>query len=599
MDLHAWITACTLVAIVLALIRDIARPDVVFLSALGVLLIAGVISPDEAFGGFAHPAVIAVGALFVVAAGIEETGVLHRLSHILLGTSRSMSARLARLMIPTALLSAFINNTPVVAMLTQPVQRWASRQGFSPSKVLIPLSYAAIAGGMITYIGTSTNVLISGLLVSGGYEELGFFDFAWVGIPAALVVVTFMALFGVRLLPERSHGLMFTRTPLRNCLFEVRIGDRSPWIGQTVAKAGLRAPRDAYLVHICRETLVMTVSPDFVLARGDILGFSGDVSVLEDLLRRPGLEVAYKSKSKNSTRSRNAGRSRNSTRTLPLYEAVVSGTSNLVGKTLSEVNFLETYGAVVLAMQRKTGRVSGALGSVPLKAGDLLLVGAMSDFEERWNASHAEFYYVKSRGTSKTKQPRSKAFMALAILTVMITVAATGLTSLAIATFIGAVAMIVSGCIPVSTARQALDLQVLILIAAALGLAEAVTKTGLASQLAASLLLLTDAGVFWSIMAIYISTNILTELINNQAAAVLMFPVALTMAAGLGVPPSSLALVVAVAASASFMTPVGYQTNLMVMSAGRYKVTDFMRVGIPVSLLVMCATSVVIVLVWL
>ena len=587
MEVQVWITAFTLVGIVIALVTDLARPDAIFLSALGILLVTGVLTPVEAFQGFAHPAVIAVGSLFVVAAGIEETGALHRVGNYLLGSSKSMAARLVRLMVPTALLSAFINNTPVVAMLTQPVQRWAARQGFSPSKVLIPLSYASIAGGMITHIGTSTNVLVSGLLVSGGYDALGFFEFAWVGIPAALVVVVFMSFLGVRMLPKKARGPMDRRAVLRNCLFEVRVGPRSPLVGETVAKAGRIAPGMAYIVHIRRDAHVMIATPDFVLAAGDILGFSGDMTALEDLLRRPHLGPAL------------PFRSRFSSKTLPLYEAVVSGTSNLVGKTLGEVNFLETYGAVVLAMQRKSGRLSGALGSVPLKAGDLLLVGAISDFEEVWHTSHAEFYYVTSRGPSKAKQPRSKIFVAAGILAATISAAASGLVPLTVAAFGGAVAMVASRCLTIGTARQALDLQVLILIASALGLAQAVTHTGLATLLGDSLLMVSGSGFFWAMVALYITTNVLTELINNQAAAVLMFPVAITMAEGLGASPYAFALIVAVAASASFMTPVGYQTNLMVMSAGRYKVTDFLRVGVPVSLLVMCATTAVISLVWL
>ncbi|MDE2731824.1 MAG: SLC13 family permease [Bacteroidota bacterium] len=589
MDHQGWITVCTLAAIIIALIRDLARPDAVFLSALGLLLVTGVLSPPEAFQGFAHPAVIAVGSLFVVAAGIEETGVLHRLGYILLGKSRSMATRLIRLMVPTALLSAFINNTPVVAMLTQPVQRWAAREGFSPSKVLIPLSYAAIAGGMATHIGTSTNVLVSGLLQSEGYSALSFFAFSWVGVPAAIVVVVFISFVGVHLLPKKSRGPLDRRSVLRNCLFEVRLVERSPLIGQTVAKAGLSAPGNAYIIHVRRDAHIMVATPDFILAEGDILGFSGDMTVLEDLLRRPDLEPAIPLRS----------RSRSSRGTLPLYEAVVSGTSNLVGKTLSDVTFLETYGAIVLALQRKTGRLSGALGSVALKAGDLLLVGALPGFEERWHSSHAEFYYVASRGTSSSKRPRSKAYVAIGILAVTIGLAASGLVPLTIAAFGGAVAMVLSGCLTIAIARQALDLQVLILIAAALGLAEAVTKTGLATHLGEALLAVSGTGLLWAMMSLYISTNVLTELINNQAAAVLMFPVAITMADGLGVSATSFALIIAVAASASFMTPVGYQTNLMVMSAGRYKVTDFMRVGIPVSMLVMCVTTLVIMLVWL
>ncbi len=587
MDVSAWITLATVVAIAIALVSDVARPDLIFLTGLGVLLVTGVITPSEAFAGFASTAVIAIGALFVIAAGIEETGLLRTFDHLLLSDDRSSARRLVQLMMPTALLSAFINNTPIVAMLTQPVQKWASRMGISPSKVLIPLSYAAIVGGMSTLMGTSTNVIVSGLMAEYGYEPLGLFAFSWVGVPAAILVIVFMAFVGVRLLPERSHGPAFAPRALAACLFEVRIRERSPVRGQTIAQSGLRNPGDAYLVHVRRDGHVMTASPELVLAHGDVLGFSGNVSALEDLLRRPGLGPTVTTKKGKSTQ------------TLPLYEAVISDTSNLVGKSLQDVQFDETYGAVVLAVQRKTGQLSGSLGSLILKAGDLLFVEAMAGFEERWHRSNAEFYYVASRGSSKTKQPRSKAYIGLGILLCMIALIGTGAFSLATAAFVAALAMIISGCLTIANARQALDLQVLILIAAALGLGEAVAKTGLANRMASGLLQMTEAGPILVLIALYAFTNVLTELITHKAAAVLMLPVGLSLASGMNLPPEAFALTVAVAATASFMTPVGYQTNLMVMAAGRYRVRDYLRVGIPVSLLVMATTTVVVSQVWL
>ena len=587
LDAYSWLTLGVLAAIALALLRDIARPDLVFLAGLGVLLVTGVITPGDAFSGFANSAVITVGALFVVAAGIEETGALRAFDRILFGRSRSLSWSLPRLMLPTACLSAFINNTPIVAMLTQPVQQWAARIGISPSKVLIPLSYSAIAGGMVTLMGTSTNVIVSGLLVQAGHPPFGLFDLTRIGVLAVVVVVAFMATIGFRLLPDGDHAQAVSGNGLQECLFEARIGARAPIIGHSIEEAGLRALRNAYLVHVRRGDRVMSATGDFVLAHGDVLAFNGDVAALEELLRRPGLEPGV---------AMAGGRA---TRTLPLFEAVVSDTSYLVGKSLRDVQFQERYGAVVLAVQRKSERIEGPLGRVPLKAGDLLFIGAAEGFDEHWNASRTEFYLVAARGASRMKQQPVRAFTALFILVAMILAVGAQLLPLVTASFAAALAMIFTGCLNMTTARRALNLQILILIAAALGLGQAVAKTGLTEVVADGLLGLSSLGVGVALVALYVSTNVLTELVTHKAAAVLMLPVALAMAVQLGVEPKAFALTVAVAAAASFMTPVGYQTNLMVMAAGEYRVRDYLRVGLPISLLVMVAAISVIYFQWI
>ena len=583
MDSHSWITLATVAAIAVALVRDLARPDLIFLSGLGVLLLAGVITPHEAFAGFASTAVITVGALFVVAAGIEESGVLRVFDRLFFGKGASLPRLLPRFMLPVAGLSAFINNTPIVAMLTQPVQKWAVRRGIAPSKLLIPLSYAAIAGGMVTLVGTSTNVIVSDLLIQQGYEPFGLFDLAWTGLPALLLVVAFMATVGIRLLPSRGILKTGARQSLREWTFEVRVGKRALMVGQTVAQADIQSLGDAQLAHVRRGDFVLTVEPSTRLMYGDVLAFSGDVTALEELLERPGLEPSAPVQFG---------------KTLPLYEAVVSDTSFLVGKTLGEVHFGERYGAVVLAVNRKTERVEGPLDRVPIKAGDLLLVGATEGYTDRWNASSAEFYYVAARGKSGKRFNRRGAYTALAILALMVVAVGTHLVPLATAAFAAALAMIASGCLTMHMARRALDLQVLMLIAAALGLGQAVVKTGLTDGVADVLLGLSGLGVVFVMVALYMFTNLLTELITHKAAAVLILPVALAMAVQLGVEPKAFALTVAVAAAASFMTPVGYQTNLMVMAAGKYRVRDYLRVGLPVSLLVMTGAIIVILFKW-
>ncbi len=579
MDVHSWVTLATIAAIAVALVRDVVRPDLVFLGGLGVLLVVGVITPGEAFTGFANPAVIAVGALFVIAAGIEESGVLRAFERLLFGAGTS----LPRFLIPVAGLSAFINNTPIVAMLTQPLQRWAARRGIAPSKVLIPLSYAAIAGGMGTLIGTSTNVIVSGLLVQDGYDSLGLFELTWTGVPAAVVVVVFMSTIGRRLLPDRGLRQSAVRQSLPVWTFEVRVRRRALRTGRTATSSDLMRPGDAKLVHVRRGDFVLEADADMVLEPNDVLAYSGDVTVLEELLERPGLEP---------------GMSVQVGKTLPLYEAVVSDTSFLVGRTLSEAQFRERYGAVVLAVQRKTERAREPLGRLPIKAGDLLLVGAAEGYTDRWNASSEEFYYVASRRSPRTRFDRRKAYSALAVLVVMVVAIGTRVVALATAAFGAALAMIALDCLSMDRARRALDLQVLMLIAAALGLGQAVAKTGLTDGVADVLLGLSGVGIAAVLVALYVTTNLLTELITHKAAAVLMLPVALAMAVHLGVEPKAFALTVAVAAAASFMTPVGYQTNLMVMAAGQYRVRDYFRVGLPVSLLVMVTSIIVILLKW-
>ena len=417
LELQAWLTIAVIVAIAGALLRDMGRPDLIFLGGLGVLLLAGVIVPEDAFSGFSNTAVLTVGALFVVAAGVQQTEALSVLDRLLFGESTRLRWVLPRLMLPTACLSAFLNNTPIVAMLTPRVQQWAQRTGLPASKLLIPLSYAAIVGGMMTLIGTSTNIIVSGLLVEAGQPAMGMFDLTWIGLPAMLVVVVYFAVVGHRLLPasklliplsyaaivggmmtligtstniivsgllveagqpamgmfdltwiglpamlvvvvyfavvghrllpDRGLGPPILEDGLQECLFEVRVGARASLIGQTVEEAGLRALGDAFLVHVRRRERLMPASPNEVLEPGDVLTFTGNVAMLDVILQRPGLE-------RNVSAVETDG-----LQTLPLFEAVVVSSSSLVGKSLREVQFREHYRGVVLAIQRSSARVEG------------------------------------------------------------------------------------------------------------------------------------------------------------------------------------------------------------------------------------------------
>ena len=584
----AWYTLSVLTVTVAALVKEWAQPALVFLGALAALLIAGVLEPAGAFSGFANPAVLTVAALYVVAAGVQRTNALSVLDRVLFSRAASTGRVVGRLMLPVSLLSAILNNTPIVAMLTPRIQAWAARRGLAASKLMIPLSYAAIAGGMTTLIGTSTNLVVSGLLQAEGYGALGFFDVAWVGVPVVFGVAGYFALGGHRLLPDRQKHGPVIEEGLKECLFEVKVAPRSPLIGQTVEGADLRALGDAYLVHLRRRGEVQQAGPQTTLQAGDVLTFTGSSTALEHLLQREGLE-----------RGVPALEADDEYETLPLFEAVVASSSGLVGKTLRELDFREQYRGVVLAMQRKDEQISSPLGRTPIRAGDLLLIEAPNGFDRRWNARRDEFYLVAPRRAEMQRARSSRAPVALLLTVGMIAVAALGLVPIVTAAFVAALAMVATRCLSSAEALRALNLQVLVVIAAALGLGQAVDATGLAGVLAHGLLSLTlPLGTLAALAALYVATNLLTEMITNNAAAVLMLPIALAAAPELGMTPRALAVLVAVAASASFMTPIGYQTNLMVMAPGGYRFGDYARAGLPVSLLVMLVALTVIGFIW-
>ncbi len=585
---EAWVTLGIVVLMLIALIKELARPEVALLASLAPLLLLGILTPDQAFAGLSNSAVLAVGSLFVVAAGVQRTGALSFTDRLIFPRSPSVAAAIPRLMLTTGAMSAFLNNTPLVAMLIPRVQTWCERAGVPASKMMIPLSYASIVGGMTTLIGTSTNLLVAGLMEASGVEPLGLFDLSWVGVPAALAVIAYFSAFGHRWLPDRSEEAAEFKEGLTECMFEVRVAPGSPFVGQSVEEAGLRALGNAYLAHVRHGGEIIPSSPDAVLRAGDVLAFRGSAVMLEHLLRRPGLQRVVESVETSELT------------TLPLYEAVVAPSSDLVGHSLKEVGFRERYQGVVLGIRRRDVPVDGSLGHVKIQPGDLLLVEAQNGFDKRWNQNRDEFYLVAPRRQEELKVQRAKAPLALAILFGVIAFAAFDVISIVTASFVGALLMIATGCLRVAEARRAVDVSVLLVIAAALGLGEALSSTGLAGVAAQGMVgAAAGFGVVGVLAAVYIATSVLTELITNNAAAALMLGIGLAAAQGVGAPPEAFAVAVAIAASASFVTPIGYQTNLMVMAAGGYRFSDFARSGLAVNLIVSVVAITMIWLVWL
>ena len=546
--------------------------DIVFLGAASILFLSGVLDEETALSGFSNSGMITVGVLYIVVSGLQQTGALQWVSQQVLGMPKTPSRALSRLMLPVMFASAFLNNTPVVAMFIPVVNDWCRKLRFSPSKLMIPLSYAAIFGGLFSLIGTSTNLVVNGLLIDSGGQSLKLFDIAWVGLPCGIVGFLFLFFTQEWLLPDRQAAINST-DDLREYMVDMVVSESS-LSGKTVEKAGLRHLPNLYLAEIERDDRILsTVGPHTQLQSGDRLRFVGVVDSILDLQRIKGLQPATDEvfKLEGSRKER------------VLIEAVVSNTCPLIGQTIRESQFRTQYNAVVVAAARNGDRLNGKIGDIRIQAGDTLLLEASVDFIDRRRVS-SDFYLVSRLPNSEPiRHERSR--IALALTIIMVVVAAFGWLSMLQAAILAAVGVVLFGCCSPAQALRSIDWSVLMVIAAALALGQALDSTGAAEAIATRVIALAGNNPLWVLAAIYTVTTVLTEIITNNAAAALVFPIALSLANQLGVSSLPFVISIMVAASASFATPIGYQTNLMVCGPGGYKFSDFMRVGIPLNIL--------------
>ncbi len=584
-------TLSVLALMLLALVKSWLPPDAAFTGGLVTVVAAGVITPEQAFHGMSNHGLVTVGAMFVVAAGLRETGALHVLVTRLLGVGTGVRAALGRMMVSSAGVSAFLNNTPIVAMLLPEVLSWCRKRQIPASKFLIPLSYATILGGMCTLIGTSTNLVIDGMVRETGYlQPLTLFELSWVGVPAAIAGVVFMLTIGVRLLPQRTELLDQFGAAQREYIVEMLVEPSCPLIGKSVQDAGLRHLPGLFLIEIDRKGDVITpVAPTNTLQEGDRLVFTGLVSTIVDLQRIPGLVPGVESHYEVSGSGRGSRR---------LCEAVVSTSFPELGRTVRHSNFRTRYDAVVVAVHRHGERIEQKIGDVILHPGDTLLLQAGGNFERTFRGS-SDFYLVSEvRDSGLVRHER--AWLAMGILALLIVLLAWNTLSTAVSALIAAGLMVLSRCVSVGVARRAVDWQVLVVIAMALGFGEAIHESGLDVALAGNIERFGGgfAGPIGILVGIYLITNVLTELISHIGAAALMFPIAMETAQEMGVGAAPFVIVIAIAASASFATPVGYQTNLMVYGPGGYRFSDFLKVGIPMNILIMIVAMLIIPWVW-
>jgi di/tricarboxylate transporter len=558
----------------------------VMIGAVVLLLAAGVIAPDEALKGMSNEGMITVAALFVVAAAVERTGALAALVDRALGRPRSLAAAQVRTMVGPSLLSAFMNNTPVVALMVPAIRDWAKKHKFPVSKLLMPMNDAVVLGGLCTLIGTSTNVVVSGLVEDKRGTPLEMFDITPLGVVLLGVGFVYLLVASRWLLKDRRPPMSKSDDP-RQYSLEMLVEPGSPLVGRSIEEAGLRHLDNLFLMEIDRGGHVLAaVAPTERLEAGDRLVFVGVIDSVVELQKirglRPATDQVFKLVDPRSERR--------------LVEAVVSNACPLVGRTIREGRFRSTYGAVVIAVARDGERMQMKIGDIALAPGDTLLLEAGPTFLDRQRSSR--HFYLVSEVADAAAPRHDRAWIACTILAAMVLAAALDLVPMVAAALLAACGVVATRCISSTEARRSIEWESLLLIAASFGLARAMEKTGLAAAVAQSTIVSAGDEPYLVLAAIYLVTMLFTELMSNNAAAVLTFPIAWQTAADLGVNPMPFVMAVTVAASCGFATPMGYQTNLMIYGPGGYKFRDYVRFGGPLNLLVMALTVLLAPLIW-
>ena len=611
-------------AVFLGLQRRGGAIEVLFIGGLVLVTLFGILRPEHAFAGFASKAVLTIGALFIAATGLRTTGVLDWLGEKLLGSAKTEQSALRRLALVTPI-SAVVLNTPLVAMLAPVVVDWCRSRNISPSRLLIPLSYLAIIGGVCTLIGTTTTLVINGLLtryegsedyapeILAQLAELSFFEISYVGVPCALVGLLYMMKIAPKLLPKRVGIIEQLGQERREYLVEMLVQPTCPLIGKSVEQAGLRQLPGLFLIEIDREgEVIAPVTPQDTIQSHDRMVFTGLVTTIVDLERIPGLvpaaDITYEFQPAQRSKRH-------------LTEVVLSRNSPLIGRTVRAANFRKRYNAAVVAVHRAGERLPNKIGDIRLEPGDTLLLQTRDDFVDLHRNNKA-FYLVSAVGGSPARR-HDRAWIAgtLFVLLIIWLMACSLLPALApqlaarcgnlfttqsyaLAAMTIAVAMIVTRCLNIAEARAAIDLQVLITIAAAIGLGEALSASGAAQAIAEMLIQMVSAVCIESVrpyvllIVVYFMAMVCTEMITNIAVAALMIPIAIGVAIVGSYDPRPFIIAITMASSLSFITPIGYQTNLMVMGPGGYHPKDFAKVGLPLALLMAITSLVIIPIVW-
>jgi len=579
--LEILIISLVLVFIIVSLYTEIVGPAFTFLIGVIVLGIFGILTPKEILSGMANDQVAVIILLLLIGDIIRKTDIIDWLFEKVFRNTKSYRGFLTRMIIVVAGFSAFLNNTPLVAIMMPYVHNWSKKNDIKPSKLLIPLSYAAILGGCATLIGTSTNLIVNGLvtdqMIIPGLKPLELFDFTIVGLPMAILGSAYLILFGKKLLPSKSDVISDFSSKSREYFVEAQIRSNSKIIGKTIEEAGLRNLKGLFIVEISRgEQRLSAVSPSVVLREGDILVFAGDTETIAEMINTDtGLALTQ------------VGMFRKKSNTAVL-EVVVSHNSTLIAKTVRQTGFRGKYDAAILAVHRNGEKISGKIGTVKLKAGDVLLLLAGDDFTKRSNDSKDFYLISKVREFKKLKMFQS--IVLFGGLFSAIAFSALGYISLFMALMILMIVIQMLKIVSPKDIPRSIDYNLAIIIVLSLAIGTAMIKTGMADIIANIIItVFKPFGPLGLLFGIFLITNLLASYITNKAAAAIIFPISVTAAISLGLPTTPFILIVAFGAAANFITPIGYQTNLMVYGPGGYSFKDYMKIGLPLTFIYMFA----------
>ncbi len=591
MSAEALVVLGVIVIAVVLFITEYFSIDVVALLILVSLVLLGVITPEEGVSGFANPATITVAFMFVLSAALMNTGALQVIAPFLSNIFRqNFFLGMLTLILVIGGISAFINNTPVVAVFIPVAVHIANVTHISPSKLLIPISFASIFGGVCSLIGTSTNIVVSGVALKNGLPGFSMFEMSPLGVIFLIVGTLYMAFIGFKLLPNRSvaNGLK-NAASLRDFLTEIQLQANGAFTGQRIMDSPLVKELEMDILEVRRNGQKYDLPPgDMVLLADDVL------KVRCNLDKIKGLKDMVKIQPQSELK---VGEERFNRDGMTLVELVITSQSTFEGKTLRQIDFRRSYRAVPLAIRHREEVLHEHLHDVPLKAGDVVLAEIkthhLTELKKQETSQESPFIILSEEGLVDFKKKRF--FFVLATIAGIVTLAALNIVDIMVGAIGGAVVLVISKTITMKELYKAIEWKVIFLLAGALSLGVAMQKSGLAAVIASTLIdSLGELGPVAIISGLYLVTMLLTEMMSNNATAALLAPIAIATAQSLGLSATPFLMAVTFAASASFMTPVGYQTNTMVYSAGSYKFTDYFKVGWPLALLFWLLASLLI-----
>ncbi len=551
--------------------------DLVALLVMALLLVSSIITPAEGFAGFSNSATVTVASMFILSAGLFRTGAVNFLGDLVnVLFKRNFWIAMFIVMVLVAVLSAFINNTPVIAIFLPILLGVARATRISASKILMPISFASMFGGVCTLIGTSTNILVSSIAEKRGLRPFSMFEFAPLGLIMFAVGTVYLLLFGIRLIPDRrGEGDLTESFHLDEYLTEIVLLHGAASVGQRIKNAPLVHDLDITIVEVRRDgERFQQPTGEFLLRGNDVLIVRCDLEKIRALQEREGVQFRPQVKWGDDSLT---------TEDYRLVEAVVGPNSSLVGSNLKLTNFRENYGATVLAIRHHGELLREKLSETRFSGGDLLLLEIHSD---RLNALKRSRDLIITSEQNTVEFRRSKVLIALVIVVGVIAAASLNMAPIVVSSAVGAILLILTKCITLDEAYQAIEWKIIFLLAGVLSLGVALESSGAARLISSNLVTTVGSiGLIALVSAFYILTSVLTEMMSNNATAALLAPIAIATAAALGVNPQPFLVAVTFAASASFMTPVGYQTNTMIYGPGQYKFIDFVKVGTPLNII--------------